>query len=160
MLLWLGLWAVLVAAIVIVLLVVRRPPPEPTPVKLDEGELPQPLLETRSLEAEMRDRYLQAWDAIQPVFVHDPEVALRETDKLLQNVMRDCGYPTGDFGRLRDDVTEEQLRIVESYRAGHRITVKGETTMLEEGEIARARAGFQDVFERLVAAIAPSSSPS
>lgn len=157
MYLWLGLWIVVVVVIVVVMLV-ARPPAQPTPIKLIEREEPQQLLETHALEAEVRDRYLAAWDAIQPLFPDDPEIALREVDRLLQNAMRDCGYPTGDFGRVSDEITAEQLEVLESYRVGHRVTVKGETTMLEEVEIARARAGFQDVFDRLVAPTVPSST--
>lgn len=158
MIVWFGAWIAVVVTIVAVMLVVRRPPAVPTPVKLIEREEPQQLLETHPLRDEVRDRYVRAWDAIEPLFADDPEIALRETDRLLQNAMRDCGYPTGDFGRVNDEVTAEQLEVLESYRAGHRVTVKGETTMLEESEIARARAGFQDVFDRLLAATASSST--
>jgi hypothetical protein len=156
--LWLGVWFLVVVVILVVVWVIRPPEATPTPIKLSEPEPPTQLLETRGLEAEIRDRYLKAWDEVQPLFPDDPEIALRETDRLLQNAMRDCGYPTGDFGRVSDEVTEEQLEVLEAYRAGHRITVKGETTMLEEPEITRARAAFQGAFDRLIAAEPSSTS--
>ncbi|MGH7683322.1 MAG: hypothetical protein ACREMT_03160, partial [Vulcanimicrobiaceae bacterium] len=116
--LWLVLWFVAVVAILVITILVRRPAQMPDPVKVVDPEPTQQLLETRALDARVRDRYMKAWDEIQPLFPDDPEIALRETDRLLQNAMRDCGYPTGDFGRVSDEVTAEQLEVLESYHAG------------------------------------------
>jgi hypothetical protein len=153
MLIWIGI--ALAAIVVVILLVrVRRPPQKaqkPPSLQVVEPEVSHRLLETRPLDAQSRDGYMQAWESVQPRFADDPEIALRETDRILQRVMSECGYPTGDFGRVSEQVTSEQLGVLENYRVGHRITVKGETTMLEAHEIERARAAFRDAFERLVA---------
>lgn len=139
-----------VLAIALTARVARRPVTK-AGIELVDRELPHRLLETRSLLADARERYSQMWAAVQPRFVDDPEIALRETDRLIQNVMRECGYPTGDFGRVSEDVTTKQMDVLDSYRAAHRITVKGETTMLEPQEIERAAVAFRAVFDALVA---------
>ncbi|GEM_PF-2693422 len=150
MLIWIGIG---LAAIVLVILLVRarRPPQTPPSLQVVEPEVSHRLLETRPLDAQSRDGYMQAWESVQPRFADDPEIALRETDRILQRVMSECGYPTGDFGRVSEQVTSEQLGVLENYRVGHRITVKGETTMLEAHEIERARAAFREAFDHLVA---------
>jgi hypothetical protein len=148
--LWAAAAIVVIIAVVFIARALRRPQTPPS-LQVVEPEVSNRQLETRPLPAESRDGYLQAWEGVQPQFADDPEIALRETDRILQRVMNECGYPTGDFGRVSEQVTAEQLGVLEHYRAGHRITVKGETTMLEAHEIERARAAFQDAFEYLVA---------
>ena len=148
---WLAVGVVVVLGIVVIVRALRRAAAQPTGMKLVDQELPHQPLETRALPAASRDRYSQTWAEVQPRFADDPEVALRETDRLVQNLMRECGYPTGDFGRVSEIVTTEQIDVLENYRAAHRITVKGETTMLEPPEIERAVGAFRAVFDALIA---------
>lgn len=119
-------------------------------MKVVDRELPHRPLRTRPLNEDARARYSEAWAAVQPRFANDPEIALRETDRLVQNVMRDCGYPTGDFGRVSEELSAEQTDVLDNYRSAHRVTVKGETTMLEPAEVERGRQGFRAVFDALI----------
>src|SRR5512132_81596 len=44
-----------------------------------------------------RDRYQENWLAVQSRFVDEPERALAAANQLVQQVMRQCGYPVADF---------------------------------------------------------------
>lgn len=143
---WLSI-VVVVLAIVLISRYHRRA--EPVEMKLVDPEQPRRALKTRFLPADARERYSQTWAALQSRFRDDPEIALRDTDRLIQDAMRECGYPTGDFGRVSEQVTMQQTDVLDSYRVAHRITVKGETTMLETAEVEQAAAAFRAVFNAL-----------
>lgn len=146
--LWLVVAVAVVLAIVLVVRVARRPRLHPA-VNVGERESTHRPLQTRLLPPDAREGYAQAWRALQGRFADEPEVALRDTDRLLRDVMQKCGYPTGDFGRVSEEVKVEQAEVLDNYRTGHRITVKGETTVLGTDEIQRAVSSFHAVFERL-----------
>lgn len=146
MLVW---FAIPVAIVAIVLIARTARPQRHNAVKVAERKVPPRLLETRPLPPIAQERYAEAWRALQSRFANEPEAALRDTDRLLQGLMQECGYPTGDFGRVTEEVSVEQVEVLDNYRVGHRITVKGETSMLESDEIARAVDSFRAAFERL-----------
>lgn len=144
---WLAIAVATVLAIMLIARAVRRS--QLPAVKITERELTHRPLQTRPLPPDAREGYAEAWRALKGRFADEPEVALRDTDRLLQGIMRECGYPTGDFGRVSEEVRSEQADVLDHYRAGHRITVKGETTVLATDEIERAVRSFRAVFEGL-----------
>ncbi len=146
--------AVTVATVLVIMLIARaarRSKLNPA-VKVTPRESAQRLLQTRPLPLDAREDFTEAWRGLQGRFSDEPEVALRSTDRLLQDVMRECGYPTGDFGRVSEEVKVEQAEVLDNYRTGHRITVKGETTMLGIDEIQQAVSSFRAVFKMLTGA--------
>jgi hypothetical protein len=148
-LIWLAVAIVVVCIFAIVLKRARRPTFF-AGIKPVDPEAPAGSLETCPLAADSRTRYVQAWDALQTRFAEDPEIAIREADNLLQSAMRECGYPTGDFGRITDEVTPEQLDVLEYYRVAHRLSAKGETTVLSDEEIDRAMTALRAVHDILL----------
>ena len=102
------------------------------------------------LSPESKDRYRGEWTALISASTFEPEVTIRDADRLLQNIMRERGYPTGDFGRALEDLTTEQADLLNAYRVAHRISVKAETDMISEAELQRALAALHAVFEGLV----------
>ncbi len=75
----------------------------------------------RPLGATARDRYSERWRATQAQFVDQPASALAEADELLNEVMRERGYPVEDFERQADDVSVDHPEVVEHYRSAHAI---------------------------------------
>jgi hypothetical protein len=148
-LIWVAVAVVLAFAIAIVLGRARRPKVyagiKPVDPRAQTG-----ILRTWPLAADARAHYVQAWDALRNRFAQDPEIAIREADNLLQRAMRECGYPTGDFGRVSDEVTPEQLDVLEYYRAAHRLSVKGETTVLSDEEVDQAVTALGAVYDILI----------
>jgi hypothetical protein len=147
-------WIALVIGIACVVAVfesrVRRPRSH-TRIRLVEAERAHRPLETRPLPAGARQRYVEAWQSLQGRFKDEPEIAVREADRLVQAVMRECGYPTGDFGRVAEELSAEQREVIDDYRVAHRISVKSETSSLSDDEVGRAVAALGALFEKLTA---------
>ena len=86
-------------------------------------------LELRPLSADARERYLRQWQVTQGRFVDDPTGAVSEADNLVQQVMRDRGYPVDDFEQRAADISVEHPEVVEKYR-----TANGIARASERGE--------------------------
>ncbi|HEX6663703.1 MAG TPA: hypothetical protein VF025_08505, partial [Gaiellaceae bacterium] len=84
--------------------------------ELREREKRHDELELQPLSAEARSRYLQKWHATQERFVDDPKGAVAEADELVQQVMRDRGYPVEGFDQQAADISVEHPDLVEKYR--------------------------------------------
>src|SRR5213080_2277516 len=86
-------------------------------------------LDIRPLSQEARDRYVRQWQSTQTRFVDDPKEAVDEADALVQQVMRERGYPTKDFERRVADISVDHPHLVEKYR-----TADGIARASEHGE--------------------------
>lgn len=106
----------------------------------------------RPLPPESRERYAQEWEVTQARFVDDPEAAIRDADDLIQQVMRERGYPVEDFDQRAADLSVDHPEMVENYRHGHDLaqrTVRGEgdTESLRQA-LVHYRALFAELVER------------
>lgn len=146
---WLVITLTCVCALIAVYIKQRRPPPGQTEIKLTEPQKKETSLIVHELSPEAKDRYRAEWAVLVSAATLDPEVTIRKADRLLQNIMRERGYPTGDFGRVLEDLTAEQAELLDAYRFAHRVSVKAETDMIPEAELARAMAALHAVFEGL-----------
>jgi hypothetical protein len=86
-------------------------------------------LDIKPLSPESRDRYVRRWQSTQTRFVDDPKGAVAEADQLVQEVMKERGYPTKDFDRRVADISVEHPDLVEKYR-----TADGIARASEQGE--------------------------
>ena len=107
-------------------------------------------LEIRPLSPGARGRYLHEWEVAQARFVDDPQQAIGEADQLIQQVMRDRGYPVEDFDRRAADLSVDHPDVVQNYRAGHAIsrkTVRGEA---DTEELRQAMIHYRALFDELL----------
>src|SRR5439155_390882 len=72
--------------------------------------------QVHELEPEARDRYWTEWRQVQARFVDQPQLALREADVLVTEVMRRRGYPMDDFEQAAADVSVDHPREAEEAR--------------------------------------------
>ena len=86
-------------------------------------------LDIKPLSPEARERYARRWQSTQARFVDDPKGAVAEADQLVQEVMKERGYPTKDFDRRVADISVEHPDLVEKYR-----TADGIARASEHGE--------------------------
>lgn len=103
-------------------------------------------LDIRPLSAAARDRYVEEWQHVQARFVDDPQGAVRDSDALIQTVMRERGYPVDDFEQRAADVSVDHPRVVENYRAGHRLAGSGDTEEQRQAMV-HYRALFDELLE-------------
>lgn len=78
-------------------------------------------LQIRPLAPESRDRYASRWHNTQAKFVDEPEEAVGEADGLIQEVMRERGYPVEDFDQRASDLSVDHPEVISNYRAAHGI---------------------------------------
>src|SRR5438046_7333511 len=62
-------------------------------------------LEIRALGPEEQSRFTEAWKETQARFVDEPSQAVGEADGLVKEVMRERGYPVGDFEQRAADIS-------------------------------------------------------
>ena len=78
-------------------------------------------LHLRPLPHDSSERYAERWRMVQARFVDDPGGAVRDADRLVQEVILECGYPSVDFDQRASDVSVEHPEVVANYRAAHDI---------------------------------------
>jgi hypothetical protein len=106
----------------------------------------------RPLSPDARERYAQEWEATQARFVDAPESAIRDADDLIQQVMRERGYPVEDFDQRAADLSVDHPDVVENYRRGHELarrTVRGEG---DTESLRQALVHYRALFEELLVA--------
>jgi ABC-type nickel/cobalt efflux system permease component RcnA len=79
-------------------------------------------LELRPLSPAARESYMGEWERVQAEFVDEPGSAVQHAQSLLDEVMTQRGYPTGDdFEERADLVSVDHPSVVEQYRLAHRL---------------------------------------
>jgi hypothetical protein len=78
-------------------------------------------LQIRPLSPAACTRYQEQWTTIQAQFVDSPQAAVAGADTLIQDVMRERGYPVEDFDQRAEDVSVDHPQVVANYREGHRL---------------------------------------
>jgi hypothetical protein len=104
----------------------------------------------RPLGEEERRRYQREWDTVQARFVDDPGAAIGDADDLIQQVMRERGYPVEDFEQRADDLSVDHPEFVEHYRAGHSIARAHTRGEASTEALRQALVHYRSLFENLL----------
>jgi hypothetical protein len=107
--------------------------------------------EIRPLSPDARNRYAESWRLVQERFVDHPAQSIQDADQLVQQVMRDRGYPTEDFEQQAADISVDHPDVVENYRAAHgtaEASGRGDATT---EDLRQALIRYRDLFARLLA---------
>jgi hypothetical protein len=107
-------------------------------------------LHIRSLNSEESTRYGERWRGVQARFVDDPEIAIRDADRLCGEVMQARGYPIGDFEQRAADISVDHPRVVENYRAAHAIAMDAERGSAPTESLRQAMVHYRTLFEDLI----------
>ncbi len=108
-------------------------------------------MDLQPLSADQRDRYGRDWRKAQADFVDDPPRAIGEADRLVGEVMRERGYPMGDFDQQAADVSVNHPTVVSDYRAAHAIAGRqadGDDVSTEE--LRQAMVHYRSLFDDLL----------
>ena len=107
-------------------------------------------LELRPLAPRARTGYMNAWQGTQAEFVDDPAAAIDDADRLIQNVMRDRGYPIEDFDDRAALVSVDHPEVVDRYRRAHAICVAHGDGDADTEDLRLAMQDFRALFVELV----------
>jgi hypothetical protein len=96
-----------------------------------------------------RDRFRGDWSLIEKRFMERPTTAVVEADELVAEMMRVRGYPMGDFDKHAKDLSVTHPRIVEHYRAGHRV-MDGTPGNASTEDLRQSMLHYRALFDELV----------
>ena len=108
-------------------------------------------LEIRTLTAEERSRFSDAWKKTQARFVDEPSRAVSDADGLVKEVMRARGYPVGDFEQRAADVSVDHASVVTNYRAAYDIASRNKSGKATTEDLRQAMVHYRSLFEELLA---------
>jgi hypothetical protein len=104
----------------------------------------------RPLSDEQQHDYSDRWMDVQASFVDEPEKSIARADSLIQEVMRERGYPVDDFETRAADLSVEHPDVVENYRAAHGIRTAHERGKATTDDLRKAVQHYRALFLELV----------
>jgi hypothetical protein len=117
---------------------------------LQEREQRRKQMEIRPLDAGARNAYAQRWRSTQERFVDAPNRAVGEADLLVEEVMRERGYPVGDFDQQARDVSVDHADVVSEYHAAHQISELNGQGRATTEQLREAMVHYRTLFARLL----------
>jgi hypothetical protein len=118
--------------------------------ELTERQKRRDELEIRPLAPESRDRYASRWHNTQARFVDEPEEAVGEADGLIQEVMRERGYPVEDFDQRASDLSVDHPEVISNYRGAHGISIANERGKASTEDLRTAMVHYRELFVELL----------
>jgi FtsZ-interacting cell division protein ZipA len=107
-------------------------------------------LDIRPLRPEARDEYARRWRETQARFVDEPGPAVGEADSLVQEVMRERGYPVEDFSQRESDLSVDHPTVLENYRAAHGISLAQAQGQATTEDLRQAMVHYRTLFVELL----------
>ncbi len=105
--------------------------------------------EIRPLNASERDLYRNDWKRVEQRFVERPTTAVVEADELVAEIMRVQGYPMGDFEKHAAHLSVKHPRVIEHFRAGHRVIGSAPGSSSTE-DLRQAMLHYRALFDELI----------
>jgi hypothetical protein len=107
-------------------------------------------LEIVALAPAARERYLERWRLVQAQFVDSPTAATRAADRLINEVMRERGYPVEEFEQRAADISVDHPQVVDDYRAAHGVAEANERSEASTEDLRQALVHYRSLFEDLL----------
>lgn len=117
-------------------------------------------LEIHELTREQATGYSSDWEAVQSRFVDDPAMAVSRADELVGRVMRDRGYPVGNFEQRLADVSVDHPDVANNYRAAHATAAKNDSGGATTEDLRQAMVHYRSLFQDLLQVAASPETPA
>ena len=118
--------------------------------ELAEREERRRSLDIRPLAEQDRVAFADRWRSTQGDFVDHPEMAVRQADLLVAEVMGKRGYPVGDFDQMSRDVSVDHAGVVHEYRAAHEISELNDRKQASTEQLRQAMVHYRALFTDLL----------
>ena len=118
--------------------------------ELAEREERRRSLDIRPLQEQDRRAFSERWSSTQADFVDHPEMAVRQADLLVAEVMGKRGYPVGDFDQMSRDVSVDHAHVVDEYRAAHQISELNDRKQATTEHLRQAMVHYRSLFTDLL----------
>lgn len=106
--------------------------------------------EVRELSPDARNRYAESWRLVQERFVDHPIDSVRDAHRLVQEVMRERGYPVDDFEEQAAVISVDHPDVVENYRAAHATAEASDRGDATTEDLRQAMVRYRNLFSRLL----------
>jgi hypothetical protein len=107
-------------------------------------------LDIRPLSEADRQAFAARWTQTQADFVDRPAEAVKSADNLVTEVMRERGYPVGDFDQQARDVSVDHAEVVHEYRAAHDISLLNDRQQATTEQLRQAMVHYRTLFSELL----------
>jgi len=104
----------------------------------------------RPLSTSEREKFAEAWRAVQAQFVDNPNHAVAEADRLIEEVMSKRGYPVGDFELQAADLSVDHPVVVQNYRSAHEIAAHNRNGGTSTEDLRRAMVYYRKLYDELL----------
>lgn len=104
----------------------------------------------RSLIPIDQTAYTMEWIAVQRRFVDDPSAAMECADRLISDVLTDCGYPRADFEQRAADVSVSYPTVVQNYRTAHEIAQRHRAGHGTTEDLRQAMIHYRSLLDHLL----------
>lgn len=95
-------------------------------------------------------RYREEWAAIQGRFVDEPAEAVEQADRVVVQMMRECGYPVDDFDQRADDISVDHPDVAQHYREAHAVAVAQARGDADTEQLRQAVTSYRQLVDALL----------
>lgn len=104
----------------------------------------------RTLTADERRHYSDAWLKTQAKFVESPSLAVGEADLLVTELMKTRGYPMADWEQRVEDLTVDHPNVCHHYREGREIARRQASGDATTEDLRQALVHYRALFTELL----------
>jgi len=102
------------------------------------------------LVPEQAQRFADEWRMLQSRFVDNPKGVLMDADRLVSELMRQRGYPMGDFESRAADISVDHAAVVHHYRSARAIALRDRNGEADTEALRQAVVHYRALFSELL----------
>lgn len=104
----------------------------------------------RPLGDDAYDQFTTRWAQVQEKFVESPTEAVADAQALVEEVMRERGYPTDDYERQLEDLSVEHSAVLAHFRSAHASSQRAVSGAASTEEPREAMISYRELFDQLL----------